>query len=111
MTHVTELPPPAPAEPAPAESRATESRAQARYPAAIPIPMGGEEGQVLDLSAQGLLFESAARPAVGTQVFLAIHYQDGDTASRIACDGEVVRVECRESTCNIAVRLRRPLYR
>lgn len=90
---------------------ATELRAQARYPIALPITMEGEEGQTLDLSAQGILFESAARPAVGSRVSLAIRYQVGDSSQRIDCDGEVVRVECRGGSCNIAVRLHRPLYR
>lgn len=89
----------------------TELRAQERYPVALPITMEGEEGQTLDLSAQGILFESTARPAVGSHVCLAIHYQVGGAPRSIDCDGEVVRVECHGDTCNIAVRLRRPLYR
>ncbi len=89
----------------------TESRALARYPVALPITLEGEEGQTLDLSAQGVLFESAARPEVGSHVSLAIHYQVGDTPLVLDCDGEVVRVECHGSACNIAVRLRRPLFR
>ena len=89
----------------------TELRAQARYAVALPITLEGEEGQTLDLSAQGILFESSVQPAVGTHVCLAIRYQVGDTPLSIDCDGEVVRVERRGSACNIAVRLRRPLYR
>ncbi len=107
MTHTIEHPPAAALKAPPA----TDARAQARYPVALPITMEGEEGQTLDLSAQGILFESTARPAVGTHVCLAILYQVGGADSRIDCDGEVVRVECHENMCNIAVRLRRPLYR
>ncbi len=107
MTHPIEHPPAVAVKPPPP----VESRAQARYAVALPITMEGEEGQTLDLSAQGILFESAARPAVGTHVCLAILYQVGGTDSRIDCDGEVVRVECHENVCNIAVRLRQPLYR
>lgn len=89
----------------------TELRAQERYPVALPITMEGEDGQTLDLSAQGVLFESPVRPAVGSLVTLAIQYQAGDIPLSIDCDGEVVRVERRGSVFNVAVRLRQPLYR
>lgn len=89
----------------------TDLRAQRRYPVALPITMEGEEGQTLDLSAQGILLESAARPAVGSHVSMSIEYRVGEAQWSIQCDGEVVRVESHGDACNIAVRLRRPLYR
>lgn len=88
-----------------------ELRADPRYALALPITMEGEEGQTLDLSAHGILFESTARPEVGSRVSLALSSHGGETNWRIDCDGEVVRVESHGQACNIAVRLRQPLFR
>lgn len=89
-----------------------ELRADERYDLALPITINGEEGQTLDLSAHGILFESTARPALGSVVSLALTYRtSGEADWHIECEGEVVRVECYGESCNIAVRLRSPLFR
>lgn len=88
-----------------------EHRADRRYGLALPITLEGEEGQTLDLSAHGILLETSVRPEVGARVSLALHYRAGSSDCRLTCEGEVVRVEPHGATCNIAVRLDRPLFR
>lgn len=82
-----------------------------RFALTLPITLEGEEGITLDLSADGILLETRARPDVGTQVCLQLDYEGDRGPCRLRCAGEVVRVDRLGETCNVAVRLHEPLFR
>lgn len=87
-----------------------DQRADERYAMALPITMEGEEGATHDLSAGGILFESPSQAEVGAQVALSLEYRRNGVEHRLACEGEVVRVERHGDGYNIAVRLHAPLF-
>lgn len=93
--------------------RPPDHRAARRYGLAVAATLDGQACQTLDLSASGILLESASRPAVGARVSLQLQYSVGSDADdcRLACEGEVVRVEPHGETYSVAVRLDHPLFR
>lgn len=85
-------------------------RAADRFGLVLPITMEGEEGSILDLSARGVLVESASAPALGSEVALNLKYHTRGEDHQLACTGKVVRVERHGDTFNIAVELTKPLF-
>jgi hypothetical protein len=89
---------------------AQRERSAPRFGLALPITMEGEECAVHDLSATGVLLESAAAPDLGAHVSLSLQYQNEGREFSLGCRGEVVRVERHGENFNIAVRLDEPLF-
>lgn len=85
-------------------------RSAERFGLALPITMEGEECSSHDISATGMLLETAAAPALGANVSLTLQYRAGGQDFDLDCSGEVVRVEQHGDSFNIAVRLHTPLF-
>ena len=84
-----------------------------RFGIALPVTMdGGEsEGETLDISETGILYETSAesRPKVGAKVAMTLEYSVDGQDYRMRCEAEVVRVERVGSRVNVATRLLSPL--
>jgi len=85
-------------------------RAAERFGLALPITMEGEECASHDISATGVLLESAVAAELGATVSLTLQYRKDDEERRLDCSGQVVRVERHGDNFNIAVRLDQPLF-
>ena len=82
-----------------------------RFGIALPITMDDGEGETLDISETGILFETAAasQPQVGARIALTLEYTMDGQAYHARCEAEVVRVEQVGSRVNVATRLLSPL--
>lgn len=94
----------------PASIPVPDQRSSERFGLALPITMEGEDCASHDLSATGLLLEAASAPLVGATVDLTLEYVRREREHRLACQGQVVRVERLARGYNIGVRLVQPLF-
>ena len=88
-----------------------EQRSGDRFGIALPITMEDGEGETLDISETGILFETAAasQPQVGARIALTLQYTMDGQDYHTRCEAEVVRVERVGSRVNVATRLLSPL--
>ena len=89
-----------------------DQRAGDRFGIALPITMDDAEGETLDISETGILFETAAesQPLVGAKILLTLEYTIDGRDFRTRCDAEVVRIERVGNRVNVATRLLSPLH-
>lgn len=85
-------------------------RSAERFGLALPITMEGEECATHDISATGVLLETASAPALGATVELKLQYRSAGREHSLDCSGKVVRVERHGENYNIAVKLSAPLF-
>ncbi len=88
-----------------------DQRSGDRFGIALPVTMEGAEGQTLDISETGILFETDAdsQPQVGARIALTLEYSMDGRQYHARCDAEVVRVERVGGKVNVATRLLSPL--
>ena len=90
-----------------------DQRSSDRFGIALAITMedGAGEGETLDISETGLLFETAAesQPQVGAKIALTLQYSMDGHDYHTRCEAEVVRVERVGRKVNVAARLLTPL--
>lgn len=86
-------------------------RSAERFGLALPITMEGEECACHDISATGVLLESAQAQELGAKVALSLQYDVEGAPYHLDCRGHVVRVERHGDNFNIAVQLDEPLFR
>ena len=97
----------------PASDSATiDQRSGARFGIALPITMEEGEGETLDISETGILFEtgSASQPQVGAKISMTLEYSMDGHDYQTRCEAEVVRVERVGAVVNVATRLLTPLH-
>lgn len=82
-------------------------RAAQRFGLALPITMDGQACACHDISATGMLLESARPLTPGARVRLQLHPHAG--AGQV-CAGHVVRSQSVGDSWNVAVRLDHPLF-
>jgi hypothetical protein len=89
-----------------------DRRSGDRFGIALPITMEDGEGETLDISETGILFEMAAeaRPQVGARIAMTLAYSIDGHEYRTRCEAEVVRVERVGNRVNVATRLQSPLH-
>lgn len=89
----------------------TDQRSGERFGIALPITMDEGEGETLDISETGILFEMAAasQPQLGARVAMTLSYTLDGQDYRTRCEAQVVRVERVGSVVNVATRLLSPL--
>ena len=82
-----------------------------RFGIALPVTMDGGEGETLDISETGILFETAAasQPKVGSRIAMTLEYTLDGQEYHTKYDVEVVRVEQVGNRVNVATRLLSPL--
>jgi hypothetical protein len=92
-----------------------DQRGGDRFGIGLPLTMDDagrqSEGETLDISDTGILFETAAdsQPQVGALIVLTLEYSLDGQDLRTRCEAEVVRVEQVGSRVNVATRLLSPL--
>ena len=88
-----------------------DQRSGDRFGIALPVTMEDGEGETLDISETGILFETVARsqPQVGARIALTLEYSMDGHDYRTRCEAEVVRVERVGGKVNVATRLLSPL--
>ena len=100
-------------EPGPAsDSAVSDQRSGDRFGIALPITMEDGEGETLDISETGILFETAAasQPQVGARIFMTLDYSMDGHDYQTRCEAQVVRVQRVGSVVNVATRLLTPLH-
>ena len=86
-----------------------DQRASERYGIALPITMEDAEGETLDISETGILFETGSEPQLGARIDLTLQYTLDGKLYLVGCEAEVVRVERVGDKVNVATRLLSPL--
>ena len=94
------------------DSALIDHRCGDRFGIALPITMDDGEGETLDISETGILFETAAasQPWVGARISMTLEYSMDGHDYQTRCEGEVVRVERVGSVVNVATRLLTSLH-
>ena len=94
------------------DSALIDHRCGDRFGIALPITMDDGEGETLDISETGILFETAAasQPPLGAKIFMTLEYSMDGHDYQTRCEGEVVRVERVGSVVNVATRLLTSLH-
>lgn len=89
-----------------------DQRCGDRFGIALPVTMEDGEGETLDISETGILFETQAQsqPQVGARIALTLEYSLDGHDYRTRCEAEVVRVERVGGKVNVATRLLLPLH-
>jgi hypothetical protein len=88
---------------------AMDQRSSERYGIALPITMEDAEGESLDISETGILFETESEPRVGARIDMTLQYTMDGHDYHMGCEAEVVRVERVGRKVNVAARLVTPL--
>ena len=98
--------------PTDSDTGSIDQRAGDRFGIALPITMDDSEGETLDISETGILFEVAAdsQPQVGAAIMLILEYTIDGHDFRTRCEAEVVRIERVGDRVNVATRLLSPLH-
>lgn len=86
-----------------------EQRSFDRFGIALPVTMEGGEGETLDISETGVLFEAEFEPQVGARIGMTLQYSIDGRDYHTGCLAEVVRVERVGSKVNVATRFVTPL--
>ncbi|MFC5497567.1 PilZ domain-containing protein [Caenimonas terrae] len=82
-----------------------------RFGIALAVTMDDGEGETLDISETGILYETSveSQPQVGAKVAMTLEYSVDGHDYRTRCEAEVVRVERVGNRVNVATRLLSPL--
>ena len=83
----------------------TDRRQARRYRIAVPVELDHGTGLTRDISTSGIFFETDQSCSVGTTLSFSLVLEHADPGGpvRLQCQGEVVRVEQRESKVGVAV--------
>ncbi len=92
---------PGPAPPPPRRAKAERRRAR-RYSIDAAIKVNEETALAIDLSREGVFFESAQPFRVGERVSLVLPYEHTGDGTSVTCTARVVRVEPRGEFHGIA---------
>lgn len=90
-------------------SSAMDQRTADRFGIALPITFEDGEGETLDLSETGILFETETEPQIGARIGMTLQYSMDGHDYHMGCEAEVVRVERVGPKVNVAARLLTPL--
>lgn len=80
-------------------------RAADRFISELPVEINGSQGVTRNISATGVYFETSVEPAPGSKVSFTVEVVVNGEALKMICSGEVVRVDHKEGTMGIAVKL------
>jgi hypothetical protein len=90
-----------PSEPTPVR----HERGADRVEAELLVEMDGAEGLTHNISATGVYFEINPAHAPGTKIRFTVDVVVGEELMKLACDGEVVRVDQLDGTVGIAAKV------
>ena len=82
-----------------------EKRGRERVCTALPVRMGTATGMTRDVSASGIFFETDARDAVGELISLTVELDTPRGKRMLKCQGDVVRIEPRDTRVGVAVKI------
>lgn len=79
-----------------------ERRRAPRYRIEATITVDDAKGRTIDLSSNGVLFETAQKFVTGDRVALVFPFERSDPGASVNCSAEVVRVEPRGALFGVA---------
>ena len=82
-----------------------KQRAADRYVSELPIEINGAQGVTRNISATGIYFETTVEPEPGSKVHFTVDVIVEGEPLKMVCSGEVVRVDHKDGTVGIAVKL------
>ena len=91
--------------------RKAEKRREERVPAFLPVALAHASGMTLDVSATGIFFETEARYAKGNTIDLTVMLSTPAGKLQLKCQGEIVRIEQRDTRVGVAVKITDSLLR
>jgi hypothetical protein len=80
-------------------------RAADRFTSELPIEINGLQGLTRNISATGVYFETTRDQAPGSRVHFVVEVTVNGERLKMVCAGEVVRVEHKDATVGVAVKL------
>lgn len=87
-------------------ARLDEKRNHYRIRTALPVYLGTTRGFLRDMSTSGAYFWTSGSHSVGEQVNFLVQLQSPEGRTAWNCQGDVVRVEPRDSDTGVAVRIK-----
>lgn len=88
------------------ESKEQEHRREDRIPVALRVDLeNSATGIARDVSPSGIFFEVDASYAAGTAITFAIDFDTPAGRLNLRCQGEIVRVERRDTRLGVAVKI------
>jgi hypothetical protein len=76
-----------------------------RFDSELPVDLGGVPGLTRNISATGVYFETVSTQEPGARVQFTVMLTVHGEQIRMLCDGEVIRVDHKDDTLGIAVKL------
>jgi hypothetical protein len=87
-----------------------DQRHAMRFDASLPVRISGTGGETVNISAQGVYFETDVEQRVGSLVNFTVEFTLYGEKHRLLCEGKVVRVEPQGERVGVAARLLAPLF-
>ena len=80
-------------------------RRAVRFETALPVEIGNLHGLARNISATGIYFETEAALALGSHVYFAVEMTVRGEKLKLACDGQVLRVDYKDGVQGVAAKL------
>jgi hypothetical protein len=92
------------------DSTPQDQRNAVRFDTSMPVHLSGSAGETVNISAQGVYFETDVQQRVGSLVNFTVEFTLYGQKHRLLCEGKVVRVEAQGGRIGIAARLVAPFF-
>lgn len=89
---------------------APEQRATDRFDTSLPVALEGSLGEVHNISAHGIYFETDVARRPGELVNFTVEYRLYGSRHRLLCEGKIVRIERHGGRIGVAARLVTPFF-
>jgi hypothetical protein len=87
-----------------------DQRNAVRFDSSLPVRLSGSAGETVNISAQGIYFETDVQQRVGSLVNFTVEFTLYGEKHRLLCEGKVVRVETQGERVGVAARLVAPFF-
>ncbi|WP_114971855.1 PilZ domain-containing protein [Rhodoferax ferrireducens] len=76
-----------------------------RFDTELPVEIGGVQGLTRNISATGIYFETEMTQDPGSHVHFSVEVHVHGQRQKLACDGEVVRINRKHGVLGVAAKL------
>ena len=87
------------------QQRRTQKRREELVAASLPVALANASGMTRDVSATGIFFETEAQYSKGNTIDLTVELNTPAGKLQLKCQGEIVRVEQRDTRVGVAVKI------